>query len=131
MSDVSYFENTWGKMPDEKLFEVLAHRDGYRPELVEFIEREVARRNLDAQRISELENAATREKIEASEKSELPLQWPLRILMMLASFGIPQIALWAYYNHSGYIRRSREVWKWMTYGLVLWIGIIILLEVAI
>ena len=118
MSSGLHIDKLWAEKPDEDLFHALAHQDEYRPEAIEAVQREIARRNLDVQRTSELEATADIAKLEEAEKAELSLQWPLRILMLLFPLGIPQIILGEYYKHNGYTRKSREVWRWMAYGLL-------------
>lgn len=126
MSNHFHFDKIWAEKADEQLFHVLAHRDEYEPATIEAVQREIARRNLDTKRVSELEATAAKTKGEEAAKAELHLQWPMRILMLLLSFGIPQIILGEYYRNTGYTRRSREVWRWMGFGLLFWFAIVIL-----
>ena len=126
MSTESHIDKLWAEKPDEDLFHALAHRDEYKPEAIEAVQREIARRNLDVQQISELEAIADVTKSEEAEKAEQSLQWPLRILMLLFPLGIPQIILGEHYKHNGYTRKSREVWRWMAYGLLLGFVLIVI-----
>ena len=126
MSNHSQYDKIWAEKADEQLFHALAHMDHYEPEAIEAIKREIARRHLDKQPVSELEATAAKTKAEETAKAELPLQWPMRILMLLLAFGIAQIIVGEYYRNRGYTRRCREVWRWMVYGLLFWFAIVIL-----
>jgi len=126
MGRPSGFDDAWAGKPDEQLFHALAHRDEYEPQAIEAVEREIARRNLDSRRISELEVSAAKEKQDQNVKAQMPLQWPFRILMLILAFGILQIMVGEYYRNRGYARRSREVWRWMLYGLLFWLAILLL-----
>ncbi len=131
MSEGSRFDKLWGTKPDEDLVDALAHRDEYEPEAIEAAQRELARRQLDAGRISELGATAARTKVEEGEKAASPLRWRWRILMLLLSFGIPQIILGEYYRNNGYTRRLREVWIWMAYGLLFWLMVSLLMILSL
>jgi len=131
MSEPSQYDEIWAAKTDEELFQALAHAGDYAPAAIEAVQREIARRHLDVQQISELESAAAKTKAEETAKAELPLRWPMRILMFLLSFGIAQIILMEYYGSRGYTRRSREVWRWMAYGLLFWLALAVLIRVAI
>ena len=98
----------------------------FRSQAIEAVEREIARRNLDSRRISELEVSAAKEKQDENVKAQMPLQLPFRILMLILAFGILQIMVGEYYRNRGYARRSREVWRWMLYGLLFWLAILLL-----
>jgi len=126
MSKIPNFDEMWRQKTDEQLFDAIAHKNNYVPKSIESLRSEIARRNLDSQRITELESKA-RDSVENEETiAKIPLQWSLRILMFIFSFGILQLIVAEYYNAKGYKRKSQEIWKWMMYGLGFWFAIFVL-----
>jgi hypothetical protein len=129
MSKINNFDEIWRQKTDEQLFEALAHKDDYDPESIESVRREIAGRNLDSQRITELETQTQKALEDEGTIAQIPLQWPLRILSFLLSFGIYQIIVGEYYRNKGYKRKYQEIWKWMAYGFVFWLEIFVLRKV--
>ncbi|MGA2966543.1 MAG: hypothetical protein ABSD64_10040 [Terriglobales bacterium] len=122
------FDKIWADKSDEELFHALAHRDEYEKLAIEELEREIAKRNLDNRQIEDLELVASKEKDDDNAKAHIPLQWPFRILLLIAPFplGFSGLFIGAYYGSRGYARRYREVWKWMAFGFIFWLTIFLL-----
>ena len=120
------FEELWSKKSNEELFYALKHSDDYEQTSIEVIQNEIKKRNLDTEQTLELEASANNLKQTENLKAEQPLQWPLRILMLVLSFGILQLILGEYYRNRGYTRKYREVWRWMLYGILFWLAVSIL-----
>jgi len=108
---------------DEELVDILSHKDQYEPTALQAVRKELDARCLETNRILQLEKEAESRTEEEERTANLPLQWPLRILMLLASFGILQVIFGEYFRSRGYIRRYKECWKWMAFGWLFWLVI--------
>lgn len=102
MGDASSFDEIWAEKTDEQLFDALAHRDQYKQEAIEAIQRQIAKRNLDSQRITEFEAEIANRKEVDSFRAQMPLQWPLRILMLFLSLEFSRLYL-------GYTSESQDI----------------------
>ena len=122
------FDKIWADKPDEELFQAVAHRDEYETRAIEAIEREIAKRNLNSSQIEDLRLTASKGKEDENAKAQMPLQWPFRILILIAPFpfGMGALFIGGYYGSRGYTRRYREVWKWVAYGFIFWLAIFLL-----
>jgi hypothetical protein len=110
---------------DEQLYDMLAHDADYLPEALAAARMEIQRRNIGPTLHPQLE--ARSEAISAQEvqAAQRPLSWPVKIIMFLLPFGLPQILVAAVvaerYRNKGYTRRYKECWTWACYGLGFWI----------
>jgi len=115
------------KRNNEELYEVITHKDDFVPEAVQAARDEIAARNIPPEIKTNLEAKMHQNILEEKTLSNLPLQWPVRIIMFLLSFGAIQSVIGEYYRNKGYERKYRECWTWMKYGLIFWASLIVIL----
>ena len=126
MSGDPEFGERLAEKTDRELFDILAHEADYMPGVVERVRREIAERNLSDAASHQFRAEAEESAGEREARAEMPLQWPMRILMFVFSFGLWQLIAGEYYRNRGYARRCRECWIWMGYGLIFWFFMFIL-----
>lgn len=115
------FEKKLTLKTDEQLYDMLAHEEDYLPEALAAARAELQRRELDPARVTQLGRQTEAKLDEESRIANEPLSWPVRILMALLAFGIPQFVAAKAYEVSGYQRKHRECWAWMRYGMGFWL----------
>ena len=100
---------------------MLAHAVDYLPEALEAARTELGRRNLPAERQTQLQ-AITETKVAGEKRlADEPLGWPMRILILIGVCPVIWLALW--YEHKGQRRKARESWIWLGYAIVFWIAV--------
>jgi hypothetical protein len=109
------------KQSDADLVQVVTNEADYRPDAVAAAREELHRRHIDPPRLKELSTQAQEAQEERRAKEEEPLAWPMRTLMFILAFGIPQAIAAEHYRARGYKRKYRECWQWMGYGIAFWV----------
>ena len=120
------FEKTLTEKTDEQLYDMLAHADDYLPDALAAARSEIQRRNLDPNRVTQLEARAEAVHAQELHAADEPLQWPVRLVMSLLPLGVIQIVVAQSYRDRGYKRKQMECWEWMGYGVVFWFVFIFL-----
>ena len=131
MGDERDFEEKMSQLSDEELFDVLAHESDYIEEAIVAAKKELRTRDLSPEVKATLEAVSEDKLFEEEEKSNKPLPWIIRILMLIFAIGIPQIILAEVYRNRGFDRRAKECWVWMSYGIIFYIIILIFKILAI
>ena len=133
MSDMKYSIESENKYPaemivrsNEDLYEVITHEDNYVPEALQAARNEITARKLSPEIIANLEAKMHQKTEENKTLSNPPLQWSLRIIMFLLSFGAIQAVVGEYYRNKGCERKYRECWLWMKYGLIFWVSLTVI-----
>ncbi len=113
MFDEEAVRREFAEASDEELYDVLAHPESYVPEALEAARDVLRSRNLIPATAAALEAASSERKVaenaSAVVRAALPLQWWLRVLMFLLSFGLPQLILAeVYLRPRGYERKAKE-----------------------
>jgi len=128
----------WRHLPqrsDGELFEMLAHQDAYLPESLAAVREELRKRNLPAERATQLE-AATQSLInEEHAKSGARLGWPMRIVIFFTCtqvhlmFALILGALLAVrYDSKGFKRRASDCWAATAIGSAVQFVVMVLLH---
>jgi hypothetical protein len=135
--DATELDAIWERRTDAQVVAALAHPEEYSEEAVAAAKHQAEARGLggagptgSSQNIpatgATLDSVVAGVREDDAAKAAAPLNWGLRILMMLLPIGIPQLLLATYYESRGYSRRGREAWQWMGYGLLLLVARVIL-----
>ena len=109
----------------------------YEPEAIEFAKQEVAARNLDPQRLAELESSAQLKnetlRAQVAEAAERPLGKLGKVLAiigglnMLGIGGICLLIAWGQFRERGERLKIKEMWRRAMYGfVVMWLILILL-----
>jgi len=113
------------QLSDEELLEIIQHSKDYIPEYLRAVDEELKKRNIPVEKIADIKQNISKLDGVAETKAIQPLSWILRILMFLFPFGIIQILLFQYYDSKGYKRKGLECWKWMFYGLIFYVIVVV------
>jgi hypothetical protein len=127
MSQADSYNDKMREMTDEELYEMLYHDKNYVPEAILAAKHELETRNLTPERSAEIEDILKQQDEKNAVLASIPLQWAIRILMLIFSFGIIQAIFGESHRNRGYQRKYRECWTWMKYGLFFWVSLTILL----
>jgi hypothetical protein len=130
MSHPNSYNDKMREITDEELYEMLTHDNNYVPEAIMAAKNELATRSLSPERIAEIQSGLKKEDERNVALASIPLQWPIRILMFIFSFGMLQAIIGEYYRSKGYERKHQECWTWMKYGLFFWVSLAIILLLA-
>lgn len=105
---------------------MLANRPDYEPEAIDAAVGELRRRGMPEAVFTHLEAEATAKAAVNRERAEVPLEWPLRIIIALVILHAPILA--RSFKKDGYDRKAREVYEYLFYGIGCWAGIALLLH---
>lgn len=117
------FEKALTEKSDEELFDMLAHGADYLPEGLAVIRTEAQRRNLSAERVTELDTRSQAICAQEVQAAQERLSWPVRALMFFFPLGLIQIIIGEGYRNRGYARKHKECWTWMLYGAAFYIAV--------
>jgi hypothetical protein len=103
-------ENNLSKMTEQELFDMVAAPKCFTPEAIEAAKKELARRKLTPEQISQL--LAGHSQLNTSSKAK----WPTTMLLTVATW-----CHWPGFRRMDRLRRlDADHWTWITYGLLLW-----------
>jgi hypothetical protein len=111
----------WETLPqktDIDLYDMLARADDYLPEALAAAKEELRKRNLPPEHTARLQIIVESEKAEQRAKAEIPLSWPMRILVFFLCAGLVTILLAVYYDSKGFKRKARDCWVMMGFSAV-------------
>lgn len=128
MFDAEAYKRSLTKATDEELYDILTHPDDYLPEALELVREAIRSRNVDPASATGLVHSAQERRAAedsvASARADQPLQWPLRLLCFVLSFGVPQLVLSeVYLRPRGYTRRAKECWLCAACGVVFYVAV--------
>jgi hypothetical protein len=117
------------QLSDEELLEIIQHSKDYIPEYLKAADEELKKRNIPVEKIADIKQNISKLDDVTETKANQPLSWIIRILMFLLSFGLLQVLLYQYYDSRGYKRKGSECWKWMSYGLIFYVVVIVVMMI--
>ncbi len=117
----------WEELPqktDAELYDIIAHKGDYLPEALEAAAEELRKRNLPAERLTQLRTAVEEQDAQTEARAQEPLSWPMRILIPFTFClgGLGVLLVWYYFYSQGYKRKARESWI----SVVVFLGLILL-----
>ena len=126
------FKEVMTKRSDSELLEIVTkHRNDYQKEAVEAAESEIKNRNLSEDQIDKAkEDILTKEKNQKGKEIE-PLQTGQKILFFIFFWGVIPWAMAGTFKSNGNIKKYKDAWKMMKYGLLTFIGIDILILLVV
>jgi hypothetical protein len=119
------FSKRMVQLSDEELLEIIQHSKDYVPECLKAADEELKKRNIQVDKIADIKQNISKLDDVAEAKAIQPLSWILRIMLFLLPFGIIQILVASYYENRGYRRKGSECWKWMFYGLIFYVVVVV------
>ena len=117
------FTEVMAKRSDSELLEIVTKlKDDYQPEAVAAAELEIKNRNLSTEQIENAENEIKEKEISLSEKENEPLGTGQKILFFIFFWGVIPWGMAGTFKANGYLRKYKDAWKYMKYGLFTFIG---------
>ena len=121
------FTEVMNKKSDSELLEIVTKlKDDYQPEAVEAAEEEIKNRNLSEEKIEEAENEIIEKEIKIKDKENEPLETIQRIIFFMFFWGIIPWIMASTFKNNGYLKKYKDAWKFMKYGFLIFVGIIII-----
>ncbi|MEL6590052.1 MAG: hypothetical protein AAFQ68_08235 [Bacteroidota bacterium] len=123
MNQLSTYYETYS---DEKLLEVLYHKEDYKAEVIEIVESILAKRNIQPDTAARVQETLDQQRETQDAKAEEPLSRAEKFLFMLVPFLglLVFIYLQLRYHEKGYKKKAGQS---LTYSLIP-IGIILLIS---
>jgi len=122
------FTEVMNKKSDSELLEIVTKlKDDYQPEAVEAAEEEIKNRNLSEEKIEEAENEIIEKEIKIKDKENEPLETIQRIIFFMFFWGIIPWIMASTFKNNGYLKKYKDAWKFMKYGFLIFVGIIIIM----
>lgn len=117
------FTKVMAKRSDSELLEILTKlKDDYQPEAVAAAELEIKNRNLSTEQIESAEKEIKEKEISLTEKENEPLGTGQKILFFIFFWGVIPWGMAGTFKANGYLRKYKDAWKFMKYGLFTFIG---------
>lgn len=123
MNQLSTYYETYS---NEKLLEVLYHKEDYKAEVIEIVESILAKRNIQSETVARVQDTLAQQDEIQEAKAEEPLSRAEKFLFML----VPFLGLFAFayfqlrYHEKGYKKKAGQS---LTYSLIP-IGVIVLIS---
>lgn len=116
------FTEVMSKNSDDQLIQIVTtKKEDYRPEAVLAAEEEIKKRKLSPELIEVAKENLRKKEAMKSEKEDEPLGLPQKILFFIFFWGIFPWMIAATYKADGYLRKYRDAWKSIKYGLITWL----------
>ena len=116
------------KKSDSELLEIVTKlKDDYQPEAVEAAKEEIKNRNLSNENIKEAENEIKEKEIKIKDLENEPLETGQRIMFLIFFWGIIPWIMASTFKNNGYLKKYKDAWRFMKYGFLIFIGIIIIM----
>lgn len=113
---------------DSELLEIVTKfQNDYQPEAVEAAKEEIKTRNLSQAQIDQAENELKEKEIVGKDKENEPLEIGQRILFFIFFWGIIPWILASTFKNKGYTKKYKDAWRFMKYGFLTYIGIIVVM----
>lgn len=118
--EVLNLKNKYVTMSDEELLSVIMYKDDYNVPTVICAKKIILERNSIKDNF-EVFIGLLKKKEMLQTRKNIPLSLPLRVLMFILPFGIPQMFLSEYFKNRGFTKKADECWTWMIYGFLFYL----------
>jgi hypothetical protein len=127
-------EEAMARATNEDLFEILhLNRGEYSAEAIAVAEQEFNKRNVEPAQLEELRTGSERKRLRATK----PLSLPMKVILFLCGFScigilaLPILATVVEVSYQGADNRYRESWRWIGYGIMTIIVLLVLCSLLI
>ena len=97
-------------------------KDDYQPEAVTAAELEIKNRNLSTEQLENAEIEIKEKEISLAEKENEPLGTGQKILFFIFFWGVIPWGMAGTFKANGYLKKHKDAWKFMKYGLLAFLG---------
>lgn len=117
------FTEVMEKHSDSELLEIVTKlKNDYQPEAVTAAEIEIKKRNLSTDQVEQAETEIKQKEISITEKENEPLGTGQRIMFFIFFWGIIPWVMAGTFKANGYLRKYKDAWRFMKYGLFAFLG---------
>ena len=117
------FTEIMAKRSDSELLEIATKlKDDYQPEAVTAAELEIKNRNLSTEQLENAEIEIKEKEISLAEKENEPLGTGQKILFFIFFWGVIPWGMARTFKANGYLKKYKDAWKFMKYGLFAFLG---------
>ena len=118
------FTEVMVKRSDSELIEIVTKlKDDYQPEAVTAAELEIKKRNLSTDQIEKAQTELKQKEITIAEKENEPLGTGQKIMFFIFFWGVIPWGMAGTFKANGYLKKYKDAWKFMKYGLFTFLGI--------
>lgn len=122
METENTFAQVMAKNSDSQLIQIVTKdKHKYESIAIEAAEEEIRKRNLSTEQIETAKERIKEYSLIQKDKENLPLGTIQKVLFFVFFWGIIPWMFAATYKGDGYIKKYREAWKFMKYGLITWL----------
>ena len=119
----SDFTKIMANRSDGELLEIVTKlKDDYQPEAVIAAELEIKNRNLSTEQLENAEIEIKEKEISLAEKENEPLGTGQKILFFIFFWGVIPWVMAGTFKANGYLKKYKDAWKFMKYGLFAFLG---------
>lgn len=112
------------KRSNSELLEIVTKlRDDYQPEAIEAAELEIKKRDLSTDQIEQAKQELKEKELSIEERKNESLSVSQRILFFIFFWGIIPWAMAGTFKANGYLKKYKDAWRFMKYGLFAFIGL--------
>jgi len=117
---------------DGELIEIVSKlQDDYQPEAVEAAYKEIKKRGLSQKQVAEAKLEIERKKQKDKQKENASLESSAKILFFVFFWGVIPWLIVSTYKNKGYVRKYKEAWKYMLFGLFFFVAFSFLMIIII
>jgi hypothetical protein len=117
------FTEIMAKRSDSELLEIVTKlKDDYQPEAIIAAELEIKNRNLSTEQLENAEIEIKEKEISLAEKENEPLGTGQKILFFIFFWGVIPWGMAGTFKANGYLKKYKDAWKFMKYGLFAFLG---------
>jgi len=118
------FTEIMAKRSDSELLEITTKlKDDYQPEAISAAELEIKNRNLSTEQLENAEIEIKEKEISLTEKENEPLGTGQKILFFIFFWGVIPWGMAGTFKTNGYLKKYKDAWKFMKYGLFVFLGL--------
>lgn len=122
------FEDVMSKQTDAELLKIVTGPiEDYQPAALEAAKKELAKRNLSADRLVTVKQEVEHDQKLKDEKANQPLQTGWKVLTFIFP-GLIQTVFSGTFKADGYDRKAKELVNWTIYGFGFYVGLIVLIS---
>lgn len=126
------FTEIMAKRSDSELLEIVTKlKDDYQPDAVLAAELEIKKRNLSSEQIEIAKNEIKEKEKSLAEKENEPLEAGQKVLFFIFFWGVIPWGMAGTFKAKGYLKKYKDAWKFMKYGLLTFIGFDLLMFLII
>jgi hypothetical protein len=112
------------KRSDSELLEIVTKlRDDYQPDAIEAAVLVIEQRNLSTDQVEQAKEEIKAKELSLAERENESLSIGQKILFFIFFWGIIPWAMAGTFKANGFLKKYKDAWKFMKYGLLTFLGL--------